>query len=77
MAPFTDHRVFFLAMNQNVSNVIEVNLMPIHVSKAEEERGIRSHDLEEDGAEGGLDANGADRHDIRVITKSNAMLASC
>jgi hypothetical protein len=48
-------------VNEDVVDVVEIDLVFIHVSQAEEKWGVRRHDSEEDSAEQGLDFDVSDR----------------
>jgi hypothetical protein len=61
VSPFPDDWVLVAVVNEDVVDVIEIDLVFIYVSQAEEKWGVRRHDSEEDSAERGLDFDVSDR----------------
>ena len=77
MATFAYCRIFFVAMHKYIADVVEVDVMFVHIAKTEQEWGIRMNDLKVCFAQGRADTCGTERYDVWIITEANAVVACC
>jgi hypothetical protein len=73
VSPSLDNWVLVAVVNKDVVDVVEVDLVFIHVSQAEEKWGVRRHDSKENSAERGSDFNISDRDTLWIISESNSV----
>jgi hypothetical protein len=76
MSLFANNRVFLAVINQYIIDIIEVNIVAIHICQTKQEEGINKHYGEINVAEKGFNTYCSQRKYFGIITERDLILAS-